>query len=384
MVLKSPHRVSIAPMMDWTDRHFRYLCRLLTRKTTLYTEMIVDRTIMNQQDRFDFYLGHSMIEHPLVLQLGGNNPDHLREAVRLAETFNDGKGFSEYNLNVGCPSQKVSVKGCFGARLMLDAELVRDIMIAMIEEANGKPVTVKCRIGVDEFDSYDFVQDFISTVSTSGVTHFIIHARKCLLNGLSAHYNRTVPPLKYDIVHQLAHDFPHLRFSINGGIKTLDHAEELLARSHAHSQEPLLEGVMIGRAAYHNPWMLRHVDERVYNVPNPNFSRREIIEQYLDYAEELQARYGNYKGQGQYGITSSVLIKPLLALFHGEKGQKAYKRSIAESLAACKTPETRNIRTIVHQALANSISGSILDQKPNDDEPVILAEPEEEACARRN
>jgi tRNA-dihydrouridine synthase A len=224
-------------------------------------------------------------------------------------------GFCEINLNTGCPSALVSSR-CFGARLMLEPERVRDIcanIIRRTESSAVKPVevTVKCRIGVDDCDSYEELHRFVTTVASAGVRHFIVHARKCLLNGLSPHENRTVPPLKYEFVYRLKEDFPHLCFTLNGGVASIQHAKELLDSTN-------IDGVMIGRAAYNTPWNLRDADRLIFGeARNPNLSRREIIERYLDYAEALQAKWGVSTPAGDlpYCMPTSSLMKPLLALF---------------------------------------------------------------------
>ena len=228
--------LSIAPMMEYTDRHFRFLMRLLTRHTRLYTEMVVDSTLIHSPQAKG-YLRFSPEEHPVACQLGGSAPVSLAAAARLVEEM----GYDEVNLNCGCPSPKVAGKGCFGAALMLTPEVVRDCIAAM-RSAVSIPVTVKCRLGVDKIDSYEAFREFISTVSSSGCQHFIIHARKCLLKGLDTKGNRTVPPLKYAWVQRIALEFPHIRFSLNGGIISWKQAEQLLALRKATLDAPLDTG----------------------------------------------------------------------------------------------------------------------------------------------
>lgn len=232
-------------------------------------------------------------------------------AAKLSSEYG---GFCEINLNTGCPSSLVSSR-CFGARLMLEPERVRDICASMQRAvapgANAPEVTVKCRIGVDDHDSYEELHHFITTVASCGVRHFIVHARKCLLKGLSPHENRTVPPLRYDVVYRLKTDFPDLRFTLNGGVASIQQAKELL-------DDARVDGVMIGRAAYNMPWNLRDADRLIFGAAeNPNLSRREIIAQYLAYAEDLQAKWGDTEPLGplKYTMRTSTLIKPLLALF---------------------------------------------------------------------
>lgn len=235
----------------------------------------------------------------------------LTAAARLCHEYG---GFCEINLNTGCPSALVSSR-CFGARLMLEPERVRDICTSMMKRTEGVDppvdVTVKCRIGVDDHDSYEELQHFVETVASAGVQHFIVHARKCLLKGLSTHENRTIPPLKYEVVSRLKADFPHLLFTLNGGVRSIQHAKELLDTTN-------IDGVMVGRAAYNTPWNFRDADRLIFGEErNPNLSRREIIARYLDYAEDLQAKWGSSTPTGPmpYSMPTSALMKPLLALF---------------------------------------------------------------------
>jgi len=231
------HRLSVAPMMDWTDRHCRTFHRLMTRRAMLYTEMITAPAVIHgaQARLLDF----SGAEHPVALQLGGSDPAELAQATRIARAW----GYDEINLNVGCPSDRVQ-SGCFGAVLMERPGLVADCVAAM-QDQSDVPVTVKCRIGVDDQDPHSTLPDFIGRVSGAGVSHFIIHARKAWLKGLSPKENREVPPLDYALVQQIKRDFPHLTICINGGITSLDQARGLLDAG--------LDGVMIGRSAYHDP-----------------------------------------------------------------------------------------------------------------------------------
>lgn len=216
-------RLSVAPMMDVSDRHFRFLMRLLTRKTKLYTEMKVDQTLLYNQHPagLEYFLGHAPYERPLAVQLGGNDPSLLGQAAKLCEEYG---GFDEINLNCGCPSPKVAKDRGFGARLMLEPGHVREILAEMTRQVCRTEVTVKCRIGADDRDSYPELCEFVHDCRASGVRHFIVHARKCMLDGLSTSQNRSVPPLYYPVVHRLAHEFPELRFTINGGIRTLEAA----------------------------------------------------------------------------------------------------------------------------------------------------------------
>ena len=232
-----PHRLSVAPMMDWTDRHCRYFHRLMTRRAMLYTEMVTAAAVIHgPRDRL---LGFGDSEHPVALQLGGSDPVQLAQAVRLARPFR----YDEINLNVGCPSDRVQ-SGCFGAVLMERPGLVADCVAAM-QAASDVPVTVKCRIGVDDQVPEDVLPQFLETVSGAGVSHFIIHARKAWLKGLSPKENRDIPPLDYPLVLRMKQEFPHLTICINGGVTTLHQAKALLDQG--------VDGVMLGRAAYHDP-----------------------------------------------------------------------------------------------------------------------------------
>ncbi|MDB5664402.1 tRNA dihydrouridine(20/20a) synthase DusA [Cypionkella sp.] len=231
------HRLSVAPMMDWSDRHCRVFHRQMTKRAMVYTEMVTAAAILHgPKNRL---LDYSAEEHPIALQIGGSDPRELGEAARIARDW----GYDEINLNVGCPSDRVQ-SGCFGAVLMERPALVADCVAAMMAEANV-PVTVKCRIGVDDQDPEIVLPDFIEKVSGAGVTHFIIHARKAWLKGLSPKENREVPPLNYDLVLRMKAAFPHLTICINGGITSLEQAKTLLDEG--------LDGVMLGRAAYHDP-----------------------------------------------------------------------------------------------------------------------------------
>eukprot|EP00268_Persea_americana_P067479 TRINITY_DN9302_c0_g3_i11.p1 TRINITY_DN9302_c0_g3~~TRINITY_DN9302_c0_g3_i11.p1 ORF type:complete len:238 (+),score=45.61 TRINITY_DN9302_c0_g3_i11:416-1129(+) len=229
---------SVAPMMDWTDNHYRALARLISRHAWLYTEMVVAETIVHQKENLDRFLAFPLEQHPIVLQIGGSNLDNLAKAAELANAY----CYDGINLNCGCPSGKVAGHGCFGVRLMLDPKFVGEAMSAIAANCDV-PVSVKCRIGVDDHDSYNELCNFVYTVaSLSPTRHFIIHARKALLSGISPAANRTVPPLKYEYYYGLLRDFPDLQFTINGGITSIDEVEAA-RRQGAH-------GVMVGRAAY--------------------------------------------------------------------------------------------------------------------------------------
>jgi tRNA-dihydrouridine synthase A len=295
--------LSIAPMLDWTDRHCRYFLRLISRHVLLYTEMVTTGAILHgDQDRL---LGFDPREKPLAVQFGGSDPRELETCARFAEA----RGFDEVNLNVGCPSDRVQ-RGKFGACLMAEPELVADCIAAM-SAAVSIPVTVKTRIGIDERDSYEELVHFIDTVSKGGCRTFIVHARKAWLKGLSPKENREIPPLRYDIAERIKNDFPELRIVLNGGIGDLDQAEQYLTR---------FDGVMIGRAAYHNPYLLADADRRLFGDLHPIPSRHEILHDLLPYvAAELER-----------GTRLHAMARHVLGLFHGQPGGRAWRRYLGE------------------------------------------------------
>lgn len=297
------NRFSIAPMLDWTDRHCRYFHRLLTRNTLLYTEMVTTGAILFGKGD---YLQYSADEHPIALQLGGSDPDALAKCARIAEE----RGYDEINLNVGCPSDRVQ-NGRFGACLMASSQLVADCVAAMRAEVSI-PVTVKSRIGIDDLDSYEFLCDFIETVKQSGCDTFIVHARKAWLSGLSPKENRDIPPLDYERVYQLKRDYPQLTIAINGGITDLAQIKEHLLH---------VDGVMVGREAYQNPYMLAHIDAELFADHHAISSRHDIIMQMLPYIEQhLQS--GGYL---------SHITRHMLGLFQGVPGARAWRRYLSES-----------------------------------------------------
>ena len=297
------NRFSIAPMLDWTDRHCRYFHRLLTRNTLLYTEMVTTGAILFGKGD---YLQYSADEHPIALQLGGSDPDALAKCARIAEE----RGYDEINLNVGCPSDRVQ-NGRFGACLMASSQLVADCVAAMRAEVSI-PVTVKSRIGIDDLDSYDFLFDFLETVKQSGCDTFIVHARKAWLSGLSPKENRDIPPLDYERVYQLKRDYPQLTIAINGGITDLAQIKEHLLH---------VDGVMVGREAYQNPYMLAHIDAELFADHHAISSRHDIIMQMLPYIEQhLQS--GGYL---------SHITRHMLGLFQGVPGARAWRRYLSEN-----------------------------------------------------
>ncbi len=296
--------LSVAPMMAYTDRHCRYLLRLITRRTLLYTEMLTSAALI-QGDR-QHLLAYDSMENPLACQLGGNDPRELAICARIVEQA----GYDEVNLNCGCPSDRVQT-GQFGACLMKAPDLVADCVAAM-REACDIPVTVKHRLGVDEEDSYDHLRDFVGTVSEAGCRTFIVHARKAWLQGLSPKENRNVPPLIYDRVYRLKADFPHLEIVLNGGVTHLDQVEEHLRK---------IDGVMLGREAYHNPWCLAEADRRLFGEQGPLPDRVSVVRDYSDYAAT----------QVQEGIRLSHMSRHALGLFAARPGGKRFRRHISEN-----------------------------------------------------
>ncbi|WP_027011262.1 tRNA dihydrouridine(20/20a) synthase DusA [Comamonas sp. B-9] len=274
----SPWRMSVAPMMDWTDRHCRYFHRLLTRQTLLYTEMVTTGALIHGD--VARHLRFSAEEHPVALQLGGSEPADLAQCAKLAQDW----GYDEVNLNCGCPSERVQ-RGAFGACLMNEKELVADGVKAM-RDVVDIPVTVKHRIGIDKNESYGFVRDFIGTVADAGCEVFVVHARNAWLKGLSPKENREIPPLRYDVVAQLKKDFPQLTIAINGGIA--DNATVL-------AQLEQVDGVMVGREAYHNPWWLATWDAQFYGAElNSGISRESVEEAMVRYMEREAAEHGTH------------------------------------------------------------------------------------------
>jgi len=301
---KSRHRICVAPMMDWTDRHDRYFLRLITRHTLLYTEMVTTSAILHG-DR-DYLLGYDPAEHPVALQLGGSEPEKLARCARIAADL----GYDEVNLNVGCPSDRVQ-SGRFGACLMAEPHVVADCVVAL-REAVTIPVTVKTRIGIDERDSYEELVRFVDCVAAAGCEVFIIHARKAWLTGLSPKENREIPPLRYDVVHRLKDDFPHLVIILNGGLTSLDQIA-------AHLNN--LDGIMIGRAAYENPYLLAPIDQYFFGAAAPPPSRHQVIEQFISYVERQLAQ----------GVPLTAMTRHILGLFQGLPRARAWRRYLSEN-----------------------------------------------------
>ncbi len=296
-------KLSVAPMMDWTDRHERAFLRTISRHTLLYTEMVTTGAILHgDRDRF---LAFDPMEHPVALQLGGSEPADLAFAAREGAA----RGYDEINLNLGCPSDRVQ-RGRFGACLMTEPELVADCVAAMIG-AVDVPVTVKTRIGVDDRDSYDELAAFVDKIAAAGCRCFTIHARKAWLSGLSPKQNREVPPLRYEVVYDLKRDFPQLEIVLNGGVQTLEEAAEHLVR---------VDGVMIGRAAYQSPYILAEADRRFFAAPEAPKDRETIIADFLPYVERRIAE----------GVPLKSITRHMLGLFNGLPGARAWRRCLAE------------------------------------------------------
>ncbi len=297
-------RFSIAPMLDWTDRHCRYFHRLLTQESLLYTEMVTTGAIIHGKGDF---LAYNEEEHPLALQLGGSNAQDLATCAKLAEQ----RGYDEINLNVGCPSDRVQ-NGRFGACLMADPMLVADCVKAM-KDVVDIPVTVKTRIGIDDQDSYEFLTAFISTVhEKGGCDDFTIHARKAWLSGLSPKENREIPPLDYPRAYQIKKDFPHLSIGINGGIKTLEDSLEHLSH---------LDGVMVGREAYQSPYLLANVDQIIFGLDKPVKKRSHVVQEMYPYIERELSK-GAYLGH---------ITRHMLGLFQSMPGARQWRRYISEN-----------------------------------------------------
>ena len=289
-------------MMQCTDIHDRYLMRLITKKSFLYTEMVTTGAIIhgNATHQLDF---NKSIESPVALQLGGSNPDELAKCSEIAESM----GYDEINLNLGCPSERVQ-KGSFGACLMIEPKLVQKCLNAM-KQSVSIPVTAKCRTGIDKIEDYDFLQSFVEGIANQNISTIIIHARNAILKGLSPRQNRTIPPLKYDYVYRIKEDFPELEIIINGGIDSLTEANDHLQK---------VDGVMLGRAPYDNPMMLEDVDSEIFGEPKKRISRLDILKEYLNYLENLD----NPK------IRLNQVLKHIYGLNKGLKNARKYRYEI--------------------------------------------------------
>jgi tRNA-dihydrouridine synthase A len=277
-------------MMDWSDRHFRYFVRQISREARVYTEMITTGALIHGD--VERHLAFSPEEHPLALQLGGSEPDDLARSAKLGEQY----GYDEINLNIGCPSERVQ-RGAFGACLMAEPQLVASCVRAIRDQVS-KPVTVKHRIGIDQVEEYDFVRDFVGTVSEAGCRTFIVHARNAVLKGLSPKENREIPPLKHDYVYRLKRDFPNLEFVINGGITT---------RAQIDAQAGKVDGVMLGRAAYHDPWVLADAGR----------SRADVVRAMVEYA--------------RHHLPLRQVARHMLGLYHGQPHARLWRRMLSDS-----------------------------------------------------
>ena len=302
--MKVNRKFCVAPMLDWTDRHCRYFLRLISAHAVLYTEMITTGAIIHGDSHR--HLQMHKAEQPVALQLGGSNTVDLAKACKIASGYN----YNEINLNCGCPSDRVQ-NGMFGAILMKHTQTTADCIKAMAD-AIDLPITIKHRIGVDDFDSYDFLSDFVGTVAAAGCDTFIVHARKAWLKGLSPKQNREIPELNYQRVYQLKQDFPHLEIIINGGITNL-----------AESQEHLnhIDGVMIGREAYTNPYLLAGVDQQIYGSEKSIPTRKKIAEEFIQYVDNELSQ----------DIRLQSMTRHILGLFHGMPGARQFRRHISEN-----------------------------------------------------
>ncbi|WP_227753592.1 MULTISPECIES: tRNA dihydrouridine(20/20a) synthase DusA [Ramlibacter] len=327
----NPWRLSIAPMLDWTDRHCRFFHRLLSRHARLYTEMVTTGALLH--GNVPRHLDFDAAEHPVALQLGGSDTAELAHAARLGRQW----GYDEINLNCGCPSERVQ-RGAFGACLMAEPQLVADCVKAMVD-AVDIPVTVKHRIGIDRVERYEFVRDFVGTVAEAGCRVFIVHARNAWLQGLSPKENRDVPPLRYELVYQLKREFPQLTIAINGGFTHEDAVRQALAH---------VDGVMVGREAYHNPWSIAAWDAAFFGEPGPAADRDAVEEAMVAYMERQQAL-----GTGWYGIA-----RHMLGLRNGQPGARRWRQAWSDH--RMKDRSAREVWAVARAALA----GPALDVQP--------------------
>ena len=319
-------KVSVAPMMDCTDRHERFFLRLISKNTLLYTEMVVDEAI-NRGDKKKL-LKFNINEKPVALQIGGSSPKLLAEASKIGEDF----GYDEINLNLGCPSKKVE-KNKFGACLMKEPNLVADCLNKM-QSATKLPVTIKTRIGYDDNEDYENLYNFISTLKKTGIKTFIIHARKAMLGKFTPKQNLNIPPLKYDFVYKLKKDFPNEEIIINGGIATTNDMKNHLNK---------VDGVMIGRAVYHTPYLLADIEREIFNNKNV-LSREEVIEQLLPYI----------KDEIQQGTRLNQIMRHTLGLFHGQTGSSFWKRYLSENMCV-RDADVKKIDHIMDKIKFNNV-----------------------------
>ncbi|MDB5931115.1 MAG: tRNA-U16,U17-dihydrouridine synthase [Polaromonas sp.] len=310
-------------MMDWSDRHCRYFHRLLSRHALLYTEMVTTGALIHGD--VERHLRFNAQEHPVALQLGGSEPADLAHCARLGEQW----GYDEININCGCPSERVQ-RGAFGACLMAEPKLVADCVKAMVDVV-AVPVTVKHRIGIDRQENYDFVRDFVGTISEAGCKTFIVHARNAWLKGLSPKENREVPPLRYELVHRLKRDFPQLTICINGGIATTEQVQAQLLQ---------VDGVMIGREAYHNPWWLASWDEALFGAQGHGVSREEVELQMCDYMVQQSV---------QHGTAFSAIARHMLGLRHGLAGSRRWRQVWSDHRLKALLPH--EVMALAHNSL---------------------------------
>ncbi|KAF7836053.1 tRNA-dihydrouridine synthase A [Senna tora] len=341
-----PPWFSVAPMMDWTDHHYRTLARLISKHAWLYTEMLAAETIVYQEGNLDRFLAYSPDQHPIVLQIGGSNLENLAKATELANAY----AYDEINFNCGCPSPRVAGHGCFGVRLMLDPK--ESLLLTLCQLL--LPIQMCLSLSNVELVLMIMILtmscDFIYKVSSMSPTkHFIIHSRKALLNGISPAENRSIPPLKYEYFYGLLRDFPDLTFTINGGITSVDEVN-LARRAGAH-------GVMVGRAAYNNPWnILGHVDTAIYGAPRSDLTRRQVLEKYQVYGDSVLGMYGHKPNVRD-------IIKPLLNFFHSEPGNGLWKRKADAAFHSSTTIKSFFEETLV--AIPDSVLDSPIGELPS-------------------
>ena len=305
----------VAPMMRYTDMHERFFLRLITKKAVLYTEMIATGALIH--GNCDYQLDFNKEEHPVAVQFGGSSPLELSKCAIMAEK----KGYDEINLNIGCPSERVQ-KGNFGVCLMLEPELVAEC-VRQMRRSVDIPITVKCRTGVDDNDDYLFLKSFIDIVKDSGIRTFIIHARKGILKGLSPRQNRNIPPLNYEKVYSIKNDFPNLEIVINGGIKSISEAKNHLN---------YVDGVMLGRAAYDNPFMLSEIDSEIYSNAKTDISRKDLLSEYLDYVHLMTEK----------GYDPKIMLKHVFGLKKGEKDAKRFRVKVTEVMRSPSLVENKD------------------------------------------
>lgn len=322
----STFKVSVAPMMDWTDRHCRWFHRQLSKRLELYTEMVVaDAVIHGPRDRL---LGFDESEHPVILQIGGSDPEKLSEASKIGEDY----GYDGLNINIGCPSDRVQ-SGRFGACLMAEPELVAECFSAM-QNAVKIPVTVKCRLGIDEQTCEETLPEFLETVSKAGCDNFIIHARKAWLQGLSPKENRDVPPLDYDLVKEMKVRFPNLKIELNGGLKDIESSLQ---------ETTQLDGFMLGRAAYHTPWILSEIDSRVFGDRSSDFDRSDIVSRLVGYLHSIE----------EQDRSAKALLRHVMGLYSGQVGARLWRRALSEGAASGIKPS--DVLTEAHQVVTDAL-----------------------------